>query len=83
MAVPAAMPPTCMEEKTLVMEKALARSTRKVSLVKGDHRILLHPPIVFGLQSSNVSCSAESILTFMNCESIYLGFFGQKICRKE
>ena len=29
-AVPAAMP-TCMEEKALVMEKALARSTRKVS----------------------------------------------------
>ena len=49
----AAMP--CMEEKTLVMEKALARSTRKVSELvrragkpqRPQRSILHHRPIVF------------------------------------
>ena len=43
LSVAVAAVPSMMEEKALVMEKALARSTRKVS---ADRSLLPYPPIV-------------------------------------
>ena len=46
LSVAVAAMPSMMEEKALVMEKALARSTRKVS---ADRSLLPYPPIVVGV----------------------------------